>query len=106
MRLENDHLPGYLHAIFTDHYNKIAGEYDHLYDHVYEAIVAVAVKHLNLSPDVRLAEIGGGTGEVAHLIWKMAGIGFCSHSKISPPSPFLFLFLKCSTCCCFLFRYQ
>ena len=64
----------YLYAIFTDHYNKIAGEYDHLFDHVYEAIVAIAVKHLNLSPDDRLAEIGGGTGEVAHLIWKMAGI--------------------------------
>ena len=70
----NDHLPGYL---FTDHYNKIAGEYDHLFDHVFEAIVAVAVKHLNLSPDDRLAEIGGGTGEVAHLIWKMAGISCC-----------------------------
>ena len=81
-RLENDHLPGYLHAILTDHYNKIAGEYDHLYDHVFEVIVAVAVKHLNLSPDDRLAEIGGGTGEVAHLIWKMAGIrGGFPHPK-------------------------
>ena len=68
-------MTSYLCANFTDHYNKIAGEYDHLYDHVFEAIVAVAVKHLNLSPDDRLAEIGGGTGEVAHLIWKMAGIG-------------------------------
>ena len=64
----------YLHAVFIDHYNKIAGEYDHLFDHVYETIAAIAVKHLNLSPDDRLAEIGGGTGEVAHLIWKMAGI--------------------------------
>ena len=67
----------YLYAMFTDHYNKIAVEYDHLYDHVYEAIVAVTVKHLNLSPDDRLAEIGGGTGEVAHLIWRMAGIKVC-----------------------------
>ena len=73
----------YLYAIFTDHYNKIAVEYDHLYDHVYEAIVAVTVKHLNLSPDDHLAEIGGGTGEEAHLIWKMAGTR--RFSKESPP---------------------
>ena len=64
----------YLHAVYIDHYNKIAGEYDHLFDHVYETIAAIAVKHLNLSPDDHLAEIGGGTGEVTHLIWKMAGI--------------------------------
>ena len=53
-------MTSYLYTIFTDHYNKIAGEYDHLY----MAIVTVAVKHLNLSPDDHLAEIGGGTGEV------------------------------------------
>ena len=69
-----DYWISYLHAIFIDHYNRVARDYDHLFDHVYEAIAAIAVKHLNLSPDDRLAEIGGGTGEVTHLIWKMAGI--------------------------------
>ena len=73
----------YLYAAFTDHYNKIAGEYDHLFGHIFEAIAAVAVKHLNLSPDDRLVEIGGGTGEEAHLIWKMAGTR--QFLKKSPP---------------------
>ena len=39
------------------------------------------MKHLNLSPDDRLAEIGGGTGEEAHLIWKMAGTRQFSKEK-------------------------
>jgi len=58
---------------FVAHYNTVASEYDHHHGHVYEFLATVALKHLNLSPDDRLVEIGGGTGEVAHLLWKMAG---------------------------------
>ena len=58
---------------FAAHYNTVASEYDSHHGHAYEFIATVALKHLNLSPDDRLVEIGGGTGEVAHLLWKMAG---------------------------------
>jgi len=58
---------------FTAHYNTIAREYDDLHRYIYDLAATAALKHLNLSPDDRLVEIGGGTGELAHLLWKMAG---------------------------------
>ena len=58
---------------FIAHYNTIAREYDDLHRYIYDLAATAALKHLNLSPDDRLVEIGGGTGELAHLLWKMAG---------------------------------
>ena len=51
-----------------------ANIYDNLWAFTYDYIAEFAVKHLQLKPDDLLADIGGGTGAISHLIWKKAGL--------------------------------
>ena len=54
--------------------NLTANIYDDLWGFTYDYIAEFAVKHLQLKPDDLLADIGGGTGAISHLIWKKAGM--------------------------------
>ena len=51
-----------------------ANIYDDLWGFTFEYVAEFAVKHLQLKPDDLLADIGGGTGAISHLIWKKSGI--------------------------------
>ena len=57
------------------HYNMIAEHYDDLYDFWYEPLARLTIPLLDLDrgDDVRVADIGGGTGALAESIYKLSG---------------------------------
>ena len=59
--------------IYIAHYNNLAEHYDSLYAYVNEKTSEIVIQWLSLTPDDRLADIGGGTGGVSESIWKSAG---------------------------------
>ena len=62
----------------SKHYADVANRYDNLYGFSYHYVADFAIKHLKLQPDDHLADIGAGTGAIASLIRKKAGL-------INPP---------------------
>ena len=57
----------------TPHFTSVAPRYDELWGFTYEPIAEFIVQYLQLEPDDHLADVGGGTGAVSHLVWKKAG---------------------------------
>ena len=55
----------------AEHYDHLSQFYDRFYDN--ETAASVAIKYLDLQPEDRLADVGGGTGGVAELIYKRVG---------------------------------
>ena len=55
------------------HFTRIATRYDEMCRFMYEPTAKLAVKYLQLEPDDLLGDVGGGTGEISHLVWKTAG---------------------------------
>ena len=66
-----------------NHFSRVAARYDELCRFAYEPKVKLAMKYLQLEPDDLLADVGGGTGEISHLVWKTAGNHKCLSGKIS-----------------------
>ena len=64
---------GYIIYTPPAHYDRIAEKYDEYMFYWYEPIAQLVARHLDLKPDDRVADIGGGTGGVAHRLWKIAG---------------------------------
>ena len=58
---------------FPAHYDRIAEKYDDYMFYWYEPITKVVVKHLDIKPEDRVADVGAGTAGVAHRLWKRAG---------------------------------
>ena len=54
-------------------YASVAPRYDDLWGFTYQPIAELVVRYLQLEPDDHLADVGGGTGAVSHLMWKKAG---------------------------------
>ena len=59
-------------------FTSIATRYNELYRFMFEPMADLVVKYLPLDPDDHLADVGGGTGAISHLVWKKAGE--CSES--------------------------
>ena len=55
----------------ADHYDRLSQCYDQFYDN--ETVATLAIKYLDLQPEDRLADVGGGTGGVAEIIHKRVG---------------------------------
>ena len=55
------------------HYDRIAEKYDNYMFYWFEPMAELAVKHLDIKPDDRVADVGAGTAGVAHRLWKRAG---------------------------------
>ena len=53
----------------------MAERYETFHSYVRDKASEIAIRWLSLTPDDRLADIGGGTGYIAESIWKSAGIG-------------------------------
>ena len=54
-------------------YTSVAPRYDDMYRFMYETFAELIVQHLQLEPGDHLADVGGGTGAVSHLMWKKVG---------------------------------
>ena len=52
----------------------MAERYETFHSYVRDKASEIAIRWLSLTPDDRLADIGGGTGCIAESIWKSAGI--------------------------------
>lgn len=59
--------------IFIEHYRKIADNYDKFFSSHYNFQADTAIRLLDLQPNDRLVDVGGGTGGVAKIIWTKAG---------------------------------
>ena len=55
----------------ADHYDHLSQCYDQFYDN--EAAAKMVIKYLDLQPEDRLADVGGGTGGLAEAICKRVG---------------------------------
>ena len=55
------------------HYDKIADNFDKFYRFWYDPMAEIVAKYLDLKPTDRVADIGAGTGGVAHSLWKNTG---------------------------------
>lgn len=65
----------YEQFVESEYYDdEAANIYDDLWGFTYDYIAEFAIKHLQLKPNDHLADIGGGTGAISHLIWKKAGL--------------------------------
>ena len=53
------------------HYDHMSQFYDQYFDN--ETAATMAIKYLNLQPEDRLADVGGGTGCIAEIIHKRVG---------------------------------
>ena len=56
---------------YAEHYDHLSQFYDRFYDN--ENAASVAIKYLDLQPEDKLADVGGGTGGVAEIIHKKVG---------------------------------
>ena len=59
--------------LYTDHYNAIAKKYDDLFGFWYGPLATLLIPLLELNPDDKIADIGGGTGEMAERISLLSG---------------------------------
>ena len=59
--------------VFRDHYDLLACSYDDLYQPIFKASLAPIIKNLALHPRDVLVDIGGGTGNLAEMIYKQVG---------------------------------
>ena len=58
-------------TIHPDHYDQLAKYYDQFHDG--DAVTMLAIEYLDLQPDDRVADIGGGTGSIAEVMHKKVG---------------------------------
>ena len=58
----------------ADHYNNLEEKYDEFYRPFHSGVLDKALQHLNLQPDDRLVDIGGGTGALAEIMAERAGV--------------------------------
>ena len=54
-----------------DHYDQLAHCYDEFNDN--EPAATLAIKYLDLQPEDRVADVGGGTGSIAEVMYKRVG---------------------------------
>lgn len=62
------------HVQLLQHYKEIGQEYDIYYQYIYKVYTNAILRHVPIGVDDNVLDIGGGTGELAHMIWKQAGL--------------------------------
>ena len=60
------------YALTTEHYDKVAAEYDATHTFYHSSVIKVLCDHVPFDCKDVIADIGGGSGEIAHQIWKQA----------------------------------
>ena len=65
------YLPFLLVMNYADHYDRLSQCYDQFYDN--ETAAKEIIKYLDLQPEDRLVDVGGGTGAMAEVIHKKVG---------------------------------
>lgn len=61
----------FLRSLSADHYRILADRYDYLYKEVYDGIIPVLLKTLDLKPGHVVADIGSGTGFIAKELFEL-----------------------------------
>ena len=56
---------------YADHYDRVSQSYDQFFDN--EAAATEVIKYLDLQPEDKLADVGGGTGAMAEILHKKVG---------------------------------
>ena len=56
------------------HYEDIGQEYDVYYKYIHKAYIYGILSHVPIGVDDHILDIGGGTGELAHIVWKHFGL--------------------------------
>ena len=54
-------------------FTSIATRYNDLYGFMFEPFAELILQYVQFGADDHLADVGGGTGAVSHLVWKTAG---------------------------------
>ena len=57
-----------------EHYDSLANNYEHLYQEIYEELIPLLMKSLDLKPYHIVADIGSGTGLIAETIFESFGL--------------------------------
>ena len=60
--------------ISPEHYNSLANNFEHLWQEIYEELIPLLMKSLDLKPHHIVADIGSGTGLIAETIFKSFGL--------------------------------